>query len=108
MRNKNNKMLEVEIDARATCTIPIGKTKDDLPVNVRVGRYGPFVELVDGSEEEKTASIPDDLAPDQLTVEMALDYIEKQAAGPTALGEDPETGKPVYVLEGRFGPYVQL
>ena len=41
-------------------------------------------------------------------VELALELIAKQAAGPTSLGTDPETGLPVYVLTGRFGPYVQL
>ncbi len=101
-------MLEVDIDARATCTIPIGKDESGHAVNVRVGRYGPFVEQVIDSENENTASIPEDLPPDQLTVEMALEFIKKQAEGPKKLGEDPETGLAVYVVEGRFGPYVQL
>ncbi len=100
-------MLNVEIDPRLTCTIPIGTDIEGHAINVRVGRFGPFVERVlpDG---EKTASIPDTIAPDELTVEMALDFIEKRAAGPTALGTDPITGRPVFALDGRFGPYVQL
>ncbi|MDP3970171.1 MAG: type I DNA topoisomerase [bacterium] len=100
-------MLQIDIDARATCTLPIGKDKDGNAINVRVGRYGPFVEQV-VAEGENTASIPDDLPPDQLTVEMALEFIKKQAEGPTELGKDPETDKSIYILEGRFGPYVQL
>lgn len=100
-------MLNVDIDARATCTIPIGVDETDHQINVRVGRYGPFVERLVGDTEE-TASIPDDLPPDQLTVEMAKTFIAKQAEGPKALGQDPETGENVFVLEGRFGPYVQL
>ena len=59
-------------------------------------------------EESETASLPPDIAPDELTVELALDLIRQQAEGPKALGDDPETGLPVYVLTGRFGPYVQL
>jgi DNA topoisomerase-1 len=100
-------MLNVDIDPRATCTIPIGQDTAGHAINVRVGRFGPFVEQVlpDG---EKTASIPDTIAPDELTVDMALDFIEKRAAGPTALGTDPATGRPVFALDGRFGPYVQL
>lgn len=103
-----HEMLKVDIDARVTCTIPIGKDKEGRAINVRVGRYGPFVEQVMSETEQHTASIPDDLPPDQLTVEKALEYISKQAAGPTPLGIDPATGQNVYMLEGRFGPYVQL
>lgn len=101
-------MLQVEIDPRATCTIPLGKDTAGHPVNVRVGRYGPFVEQIISETEQKTASIPDDLPPDQLTVEKALEFITKQAEGPTPLGKDLVSGLPVYLLEGRFGPYVQL
>ncbi len=71
---------------------------------MRVGRYGPYVQR----DESETASLPPEIAPDELTVELALDLIEQQAEGPKALGDDPETGLPVYVLTGRFGPYVQL
>ena len=71
---------------------------------MRVGRYGPYVQR----EDSETASLPPDIAPDELTIEMALDLIAKQAAGPTSLGTDPETDLPVFVLTGRFGPYVQL
>lgn len=102
-----HEMLNVEIDPRKTCTIPIGHDPEGHPVNVRVGRFGPFVECVLPAGET-TASIPDTIAPDELTVAQALDFIQKRSAGPTALGTDPVTGKPVYVLDGRFGPYVQL
>jgi DNA topoisomerase-1 len=103
-----HEMLKVDIDARATCTIPIGKDEAGRAVNVRVGRYGPFVEQVLNETDQKTASIPDDLPPDQLTVAKALEYISKQAEGPTPLGIDPVTNLNVFLLEGRFGPYVQL
>ena len=92
------------IDARGVSTIPIGVDDTGHEIIVRVGRYGPYVQR----EDNQTASLPPDIAPDELTVDIALDLIAKQAAGPTALGDDPETGLPVFVLTGRFGPYVQL
>ena len=56
----------------------------------------------------KTASLPDDVAPADLTVERALELVRAKAEGPRTLGVDPETGQNVYVMNGRFGAYVQL
>ena len=92
------------LDPRGVSTFPIGVDDTGHVVIVRVGRYGPYVQR----EENETASLPPDIAPDELTVAMALDLIEKQSEGPKSLGEDPESGQPVCVLTGRFGPYVQL
>ena len=83
----------------------IGETAEGERVAVRVGRYGPYVQVGDA---EQRASVPDDLPPDELTLDRALEMIAKAAEGDRAIGNDPETGKPVYVKEGRFGPYVQL
>ena len=96
--------LLAQIDPRAVSTIPIGTDETGHEIVVRVGRYGPYAQR----EESETASLPPDIAPDELTVELALELIKQQSEGPKALGEDPETGLPVYVLTGRFGPYVQL
>jgi len=85
-------------------TIPIGTDDTGHEIIVRVGRYGPYVQR----EDNETASLPPDIAPDELSVEMALDLIAKQSEGPRALGADPTTELPVFVLTGRFGPYVQL
>jgi DNA topoisomerase-1 len=52
--------------------------------------------------------VPADLAPDELTVPVALEIIKEGSGGPRVLGDDPETGLPVLVLTGRFGPFVQL
>jgi DNA topoisomerase-1 len=79
-----------------------------LPVRVRIGRYGPFLQLGDSSEEGPRASLPDDLAPADLTLEKASALLKAKAQGPRSLGTDPETGLPVYVMHGRFGAYVQL
>ena len=80
------------------------------PVRVRVGRFGPFVQVGHGGPggPGRTASLPEDLAPADLTVERALELVRAKAKGPRSLGEDPETGLPVCVLTGRYGPYVQL
>jgi DNA topoisomerase-1 len=91
------------IDARAVSTIPIGND-DGQPVVVRVGRYGPYVQRA----EDETASLPPDIAPDELAVPRALELIEQQSQGPRVLGTDPGTNLPVYAMTGRFGPYVQL
>ncbi len=90
------------IDPRLTSGVPIGE-HDGQPVEVRIGKYGPFLRW-----NEETARIPDDLPPDELTVPKALSMIQESSAGPKTLGTDPDTGKKVYVKVGRFGPYVQL
>ena len=96
-----------KIDTRQINTIPIGATDDGREVIVRVGRYGAFVQA--GPDEDGAkGSLPPELLPDELTIPVALELIERQAAGPQALGDDPTTGLPVFALTGRFGPYVQL
>lgn len=77
-------------------------------VRVRVGRYGPFLQLGESGEDGPRASLPDDVAPADLTIEKALALLRAKAQGPKALGNDPATGLPVYVMHGRFGAYVQL
>jgi DNA topoisomerase-1 len=91
-----------EIDAREINSIPIGTGADGEPIVVRVGRYGPYLQ-----HNDERASIPEDLAPDELTTEHALELLAAPSSDRT-LGEDPETGLPVQVRAGRFGPYVQL
>ncbi len=92
-----------EIDPRAVNSIPVGVDDDGVELVARVGRFGPYVERGD-----ERASIPDDLAPDEITVEKALELIELQNAGDKILGTDPDSGLTVYARTGRFGPYVQL
>ena len=94
---------EENIDPRDVCGIPIGKAEDGRDIEVRIGRYGPFI-----SDGETRSSLPDSIAPDELTLEKAVEILIEAAKGPTALGEHPEFKKPVYLKTGRFGPYVQL
>ncbi len=91
-----------EVDAREISRIYIGTADDGELVHVRVGRYSPFVE-----KGERTASLPDETPPDEVTLEAALKLLEQAAQADEPLGMDPESGKPVYLKVGRFGPYVQ-
>ncbi len=95
-----------DIDARKINTIEIG---DGL--QVRVGRYGPYLEdtkHLDAEGKPKRATIPDTIAPDELTVERGRQLIEENAGNPRELGVDPQTGGVVTVRTGRYGPYVAL
>ena len=97
-----------EIDARAISTIPVGMSEDGRPVVVRVGRYGPYVQVgEDGSEDVQKASLPEDLAPDELTVAKAVE-LASAPSGDRVLGTDPTTGYDVVARAGRYGPYVSL
>jgi DNA topoisomerase-1 len=91
-----------DIDARAISSIPIGKDQNGVEIVVRVGRYGPYLQ-----RGEDTVQIPEDLAPDELTVEKALALLSAPS-GDRVVGHDPATGQPVLVRTGRFGAYVQL
>ncbi|WGW11050.1 type I DNA topoisomerase [Saxibacter everestensis] len=90
-----------DIDAREINSIPIG---DDLVL--RVGRYGPYIEVPGADGTPKRVSVPDDLAPDELTAEKARELVENQGDGDRELGIDPSNGKMLVVKAGRFGPYV--
>ncbi|MHB1447412.1 MAG: type I DNA topoisomerase, partial [Acidimicrobiales bacterium] len=90
------------IDAREVNSIPIGQTPAGETIYARVGRYGPYVQ----SGEER-ASIPEDMAPDELTVERAQELLAVPS-GDRTIGIDPASGLPVVAKAGRFGPYVQL
>ncbi|CAN5279730.1 type I DNA topoisomerase [soil metagenome] len=77
------------------------------PVVVRIGRYGPYVQIGEG-DSAINASVPEDMPPADFTLERAVELAEARAKGPSSLGNDPDSGQPVYVMTGRFGPYIQL
>ncbi|MDY6143422.1 MAG: type I DNA topoisomerase [Arcanobacterium sp.] len=91
-----------DIDARSVNTITIGDG-----IVVRVGRYGPYIQETnpDGTEGRR-ASVPTDVMPDELTVEKAREILDSSLQGDRVLGNDPATGYPLVVKDGRFGPYV--
>jgi DNA topoisomerase-1 len=76
-------------------------------VRIRIGRFGPFVQVGEGGPG-RTASLPEDVAPADLSVDKALELVRAKAEGPRTLGVDPATGQNVYVMNGRYGAYVQL
>ena len=94
-----------EIDAREVNSIDIGDG-----ITLRVGRYGPYIEDTGGEPGEdgnpRRASVPDDLAPDELTVAKARELLETQPEGDLVLGTDPGTGTTIVAKNGRYGPYV--
>jgi DNA topoisomerase I len=97
------KSHEEGIDPREACTISL----DGLSANVRIGRYGPYL-VKEQNGETITASLPDDIAPADITNEMVETLVKQKQEGPKSLGTHPETGLPVYSMIGPFGPYLQL
>jgi DNA topoisomerase-1 len=95
------KALE-EANAEAINTIPIGVDENGEPIVIRNGRYGPYLR-----RGEDTASIPEDLPLDELTIDRAVEILAAPKGG-EPIGTDPESGLPVYAKSGRYGPYVQL
>ncbi|NLU67892.1 type I DNA topoisomerase [Streptomyces sp. HNM0574] len=90
------------IDAKGISSFPVGEG-----VTLRVGRYGPYVEgpSEDPDQPGQRADVPDDLPPDELTVEYAKELLAKPS-GDFELGTDPESGRPIVAKDGRYGPYV--
>ena len=94
---------EAGIDPREVCSVPLGNSATGEVVEVRIGRYGPFI-----SNGTERCSIPDDLPPDELSVARAMELLEAAGKGPLELGTDPQSDRPVYLKQGRYGPFVQL
>ena len=82
--------------------------ESNLPIRVRIGRYGPFLQMGSQADNGPRASLPEELAPADLTLEKAIALLKAKAQGPKLLGVDPASSQHVYVMHGRFGAYVQL
>ena len=82
--------------------------ESNLPIRVRIGRYGPFLQMGSQADNGPRASLPEELAPADLTLEKAIALLKAKAQGPKSLGVDPASSQHVYVMHGRFGAYVQL
>jgi DNA topoisomerase-1 len=94
---------ETQIDPTAARTVLL----DDLDAKIRIGRYGPYVEIGTGEESVK-ASIPADVPPADLNSEQIERIIKQKVEGPDKVGLHPDTGEPIFMRIGPYGPYVQL
>jgi DNA topoisomerase-1 len=88
------------IDARATNTMNLSDT-----IEIRVGRYGAYLQENLPDEDRKLANIPENLAPDELTLAKAIELLAAPS-GERELGVDPKTNFEVVAKSGRFGPYI--
>src|SRR3954452_9122864 len=98
-----------EIDAREVNSIKLFDDDQGRAINVRVGRNGPYLERMvigdDGEPTPQRANLKDELAPDELTIELAEKLFSTPQEG-RSLGVDPATGHEILARDGRYGPYV--
>jgi DNA topoisomerase I len=97
-----------EIDARSVNSIPLFTDDDGREVVVRVGRYGPYLQRGEDPGEGGTADrapVPEGLAPDELSPEKVAELFVG-GNGERKLGDHPDTGEPIVLKSGRYGPYV--
>ncbi|MEZ4615066.1 MAG: type I DNA topoisomerase [Caldilineaceae bacterium] len=96
-----------EKDAGIDPRFASGVELEDLSAEVRIGQFGPFLaKEING--ERLTAGLPADIAPADLSEELAEQLFTQKSDGPTTLGVDPESELPVLLKVGPYGPYVQL
>ena len=101
--------IDVEQDRIEYPIIEVGEhPATGAPIVVRVGRYGPYLQMEPEDADRIVASLPEDTAPADLTVEAAIQLLEQAKQGAQILGQDPDTGLEVLLAHGRFGAYVQL
>ncbi len=107
--------LETQIEEQDTRIDPGLFRAVDLPdfaYHIRIGPYGPFVQkdlAANGQEPARLmASLPDDLAPADLTTDLADELFARKSQGPQALGLDEQSQHEIYLRSGRYGPYLQL
>lgn len=87
------------IDAQAINTMKMGED-----IEIRVGRFGAYLQQGLG-DDRKFANIPEQMAPDELTLPIAIELLAKPS-GERKLGVDPQTGLEVIAKSGRFGAYI--
>jgi DNA topoisomerase-1 len=91
------------IDAREVNTVHLGPEFDDANIVLRVGRYGPYLQ-----RDDQTTPVPEDVAPDELNLPDAEEWLARGRDQGRVLGQEPASGLEVVAKAGRYGPYVQL
>ncbi|MEE3716449.1 type I DNA topoisomerase [Tumidithrix elongata RA019] len=102
--NSQVKERDSQIDGETARTVVLEGLED---FKIKIGKFGPYIQKVDG-ETTISASIPQDLTPADLVPEKIEVLLKQKLEGPDQLGIDPESGEPIFVLMGQYGPYVQL
>lgn len=97
------KIKQDEIDPREIHALEL----TDVDARVRIGPYGPYLEQESNGDLVRV-SLPDQIMPGDLSPQEIEMLLRQKEEGPTSMGDDPESGEPVYVLTGPYGPYVQL
>ncbi len=97
------KERENQIDANTARSVEL----ENLDAKVRIGKFGPYIEAENGNGVVN-ASIPKDLTPADLDAQRVEELLRQKTEGPDEVGRHPETGEPIYVKIGTYGPYVQL
>lgn len=97
------KERESQIDSNTARTVEL----NNLDAKVRIGKFGPYIEAQNGNDVVN-ASIPKDLTPSDLDAQRVEELLRQKTEGPDEVGRHPETGEPIYIKIGTYGPYVQL
>lgn len=107
------KGLKTQVENKEKEIKPEESRKINLPqlkgaIDVRVGRYGPYIIAGGKGKDEVHASIPEEIAPADLKAEDIKELIDMSKKGPEPIGYHPETKEPIFCMVGRYGPYLQL
>lgn len=106
---RGEKGLEAEVAHQEQSIDPVTfrtVALEQLPCVVRISKFGAYLEA-DHDGQNVKANLPPDMTPADLSPERIQELCQNKLAGPEALGVDPETGEPIYLLNGQYGPYVQ-
>ena len=98
------KLESIDPEESRTLVLP----QIEAQCQIRVGKYGPYVVWHDEENQEIHASIPENIAPADVEREELVALARSRRDGPEPLGKDPDTQQPIYLLTGRYGPYLQL
>ena len=103
------KEQENQIDPKLARTIELDNlnANSEMTYRICIGKFGAYIEAGNGEDIVK-ASIPEDLTPSDLDPEQIEKLLKQKTDGPEELGIHPEENKPIYIMTGRYGPYVQL